>query len=179
MRDSQVIDVGGSHWDDEREGPDHANQPEQGQRLDHKGDQVEVLTGDHPAPNVIERMRGRDMVPISGGTQALKRTINVDLDIQPHTPTAISVPRPYAAVILKAAAYLADSRDRDRHLYDAAALLARIEATLTEKESLGGSDRRRIRTLTQRLPGDHPAWLALDQVALVNAQAALRILSSA
>lgn len=122
---------------------------------------------------------GRDMVPISGGTQALKGTINVVLDIQPHTPTAISVPRPYAAVILKAAAYLADSRDRDRHLYDAAALLACIEETLTEKESLGGSDRRRIRTLTQRLPGDHPAWLALDQVALVNAQAALRILSSA
>ncbi len=84
-----------------------------------------------------------------------------------------------AAVILKAAAYLADSRDRDRHLYDAAALLACIEDPFTEKESLGGSDRRRIRTLTQRLPDEHPAWLALDQVARANAQAALRILSSA
>lgn len=141
VRDSQIIDVGGSQWDDEHEGPDHTEQPEQRQLLDHEGDQVDVLTADHPAPTVIQRMRGRAMVPISGGTQALKRTINVVLDIRPDGPTAISVPRPYAAVILKAAAYLADSRDRERHLYDAAALLACVEDPFTERESLGGSDR--------------------------------------
>ncbi len=138
-----------------------------------------MLTADHPAPIVIERMRGHDMVAIAGGTQALQRTINAVLDIRPELPTTISVPRPFAAVILKAAAYSADSRDRDRHLYDAAALLACIQDPFAEAENLGGSDRSRIRTLTQRLPEGHPAWLTLDRPARTNAQAALRILSSA
>ena len=124
-------------------------------------------------------MRGHDMVVIAGGTQALQRTINAVLDIRPDIPTTISVPRPFAAVILKAAAYSADSRDRDRHLYDAAALLACIQDPFAEAENLGGSDRSRIRTLTQRLPEGHPAWLTLDRPARTNAQAALRILSSA
>jgi len=124
-------------------------------------------------------MRGREMVPIAGGTRALKRTINVVLNIRPDIATVISVPRPFAAVILKAAAYNADSRDRDRHLYDAAALLACMEDPFAEAEGLGGSDRRRIRTLTESLPDDHPAWLTLDRPARANAQAALRILSSA
>jgi hypothetical protein len=39
-------------------------------------DFVDVLIADHPAPAVVERLRGRDMVQIEGGTQALRRTIN-------------------------------------------------------------------------------------------------------
>ncbi len=35
---------------------------------------VDVLLADHPAPTVIEPLRGRNMVRIEGGTQALKRT---------------------------------------------------------------------------------------------------------
>jgi DNA primase len=105
---------------------------------------VDVLAADHPAPFVVERMRGRDMVPIEGGTQALKRTINAVLDIRPEGPTTISVPRPFA-----------------------------------ETEHLAGSDRRRIRTLVERLPDNHPAWLPLDRAMRTNAQAALRILGAA
>ncbi len=67
----------------------------------------------------------------------------------------------------------------DRQPYDAAVLLACIEDPFAEAECLGGSDRSRIRTLTQRLPDDHAAWLTLNQPARTNAQAALRILSSA
>lgn len=119
------------------------------------------------------------MMPIDGGTQALKRTLYAVLDIRPDGPTTISVPRPFAAVILKAAAYLTDSRNRDRHLFDAAALLACIEDPFAETEHLAGSDRRRIRTLVDELPDKHPGWLPLDQVARSNAQAALRILGAA
>ena len=75
------------------------------------------------------------MVAIEGGTQALKRTVNAVLDIRDDGATTISVPRPFAAVILKAAAYLTDSRDRDRHLFDAAALLACVEDPFAEAES--------------------------------------------
>ena len=60
------------------------------------------------------------MVAIEGGTQALKRTINARLEIVPGRTTTVSVPFPFGAVILKAAAYHTDSRDRERHLLDAA-----------------------------------------------------------
>lgn len=88
---------------------------------------VDVLVSDHHAPSVTERLAGRDMVQIEGGTQALRRTINARLEITPGTFTTISVPRPFGAVVLKSAAHKADSRDPDRHLYDAAALLACID----------------------------------------------------
>lgn len=126
VRDSQIVDVGASHVDND-DSHDRRDQEGQKQLLDQAGHQVDVLTADHPAPTVIERMRGRDMVPIAGGTQALKRTINVALNIRPDIATVISVPR-------------------------------------------------RIRTLTARLPDDHPAWLTLDRPARANAQAALWIL---
>jgi len=85
-------------------------------------DQVDVLIADHPAPRVIEKLRGHEMIRIEGGTQALRRTVNARLEIVPGTTATISVPRPFGALILKAAAYMTDSRDRERHLFDAAAL---------------------------------------------------------
>lgn len=182
VRQGQIVDIGrvgdgedgeeAKQQDDDEEQEHRKDRPE----VDH---QVDVLAADHPAPTVIEQMRGRDMVPIDGGTQALRRTLNAVLDIRPDGPTTISVPRPFAAVILKSAAYMTDSRDRDRHLFDAAALLACIEDPFDEVEHLAGSDRRRIRTLVDALPDNHPAWLRLDQVARANARAALRILAAA
>jgi hypothetical protein len=143
------------------------------------GQLVDVLTADHPAPKVIETMRGRDMVAIEGGTQALRRTIDAVLGIRlDGPPTTISVPRPYAAVILKAAAYVADSRDRDRHLFDAAALLACIEDPFAEAVHRAGSDLSRLRNLARGLPMNHLAWSLLDPVARQDGQAALRILGA-
>ncbi|MCK0114043.1 hypothetical protein MWU75_18020 [Ornithinimicrobium sp. F0845] len=141
-------------------------------------DTVDLLRADHPAAAVVERLRGQDMVAIAGGTQALKRTVNAQLTIHPGRTTTLSVPRPFGALILKAAAYLADSRDRDRHLFDAATLLACIDDPFDEAEHLRGSDRRRIGTLVERLTEDHAAWRVLNQRARVNGQAALRILAT-
>jgi hypothetical protein len=78
------------------------------------------------------------LIRIEGGTQAPRRTINARLEIEMGTIITISVPRPFGAVILKAAAYRTDGRDRDRHLADAAALLACIETrSSNEKASQG------------------------------------------
>ncbi len=52
---------------------------------------VDVLVSDHHAPRVAERLRGRGMVKIEGGTQALRRTMNVRLRIEPGTVTVVSV----------------------------------------------------------------------------------------
>ena len=46
------------------------------------GDTVDVVTADHAAPAMRERMRGRPMVAIEGGTQALRRTVNARLEIE-------------------------------------------------------------------------------------------------
>lgn len=139
---------------------------------------VDVLIADHPAPRVIEKLRGRQMVQMEGGTQALRRTVNARIEIGPATMTTISVPRPFGALVLKAAAYTTDSRDRDRHLYDAAALLACIDDPFTERTEFAGSDSQRIATLAERLTPMHSAWRALDRAARDQAQTALSILAS-
>lgn len=137
---------------------------------------VDVLVSEHAAPKVVERLRGRDMVRIEGGTQALRRTINARMEITSGSVTTISVPRPFGALIMKAAAYTTDSRHRDRHLFDATALLACIEDPFAERGDFAGSDRRRLATLQKALPESHPAWRQLPEPERSDAQAALRIL---
>ncbi|MDE9366463.1 hypothetical protein PZ938_12695 [Luteipulveratus sp. YIM 133132] len=140
-------------------------------------DQVDVLIADHPARRVVEKLRGREMIRIEGGTQALRRTINAHMDITPGTTATISVPRPFGAMIIKAAAYTADSRDRDRHIFDAAALLACIEDPFAERAGFTGSDRRRIATLVAHLVAAHPAWRVLPEEHRTQAQLTLNILA--
>lgn len=140
-------------------------------------DVVDVLMADHVAPRARERLRGREMVAIEGGTQALRRTINAQLTIDGQE-TVVSVPSPLAAVVLKAAAYRADSRNPERHLQDAAALLACIEDPYEARESLKGSDGQRLRLLADALPDDSSHWRALDAAPRTDAQAALRIMTA-
>lgn len=143
------------------------------------GDVVDVVIADHPAPRVVERLRGRRMVAIEGGTQALRRTVNARLDeIVPGHITTISVPSPFGATILKAAAYLADSRDKERHLQDAALLLAVIDDPHAERAGFAGSDRQRLLALARALPDDAREWRAVPEPWRTNGQAALRILTA-
>lgn len=140
-------------------------------------DQIDVLIADHPAPRVIEKLRGHEMVRIDGGTQALRRTVNANVEITPGTVATVSVPGSFGALILKAAAFTADTRDRERHLFDAAALLACIDDPFAELEQLAGSDRQRIATLAKHLVADNPAWRTLPDDHRTQAQLTLDILS--
>jgi len=139
---------------------------------------VDVLVADHAAPRVVETLRGRQMVAIEGGTQALRRTVNARLAIDDEGPTTISVPSAFGATILKAAAYRADSRDKGRHLQDAALLLACVEDPFAERERFGGSDRSRIHTLVRALPDSAREWRLLPEGQRNDGQAALRILAA-
>ena len=141
-------------------------------------EQVDVLIADHPAPRVVETLRGHEMVRMEGGTQALRRTVDAHLDISPGVVATVSVPRPFGALVLKSAAYTSDTRDRDRHLFDAAALLACVDDPFEELEHLGGSDRRRIATLAAQLTDDHLAWRALPGAARTQGQLTLGILAA-
>ncbi len=88
------------------------------------------------------------------------------------------MPSPFGAVILKAAAYQTDSRDRERHLQDAALLLAVIEDPYAEREQFAGSDRSRLQTLARALPDSAAEWRTLTADARANGQTALRILNA-
>lgn len=140
-------------------------------------DVVDVLVADHAAPRVVEPLRGRDLVAIEGGTQALRRTVNADLVID-ASPTTASVPSVFGALILKAAAYRTDSRNPERHLQDAAALLCCLDDPFVARETFAGSDRQRIATLARNLPEDSHYWNVIPSEARREGQAALRVLSS-
>lgn len=139
-------------------------------------DVVDVLVADHAAPRVSETLRGRQTVAIEGGTQALRRTVNARLSINLDLTTTVSVPSPFGALILKAAAYRADTRNPERHLQDAAVLLCCVEDPYTEREQFAGSDRVRLETLRRALPDEAREWRALTPVQQASGKAALRIM---
>jgi hypothetical protein len=60
-------------------------------------DVVDVLVAEHAPPRVAERLGGRTMVAIEGGTQALRRTMEARLAITPGRSTTVSVPAPFGA----------------------------------------------------------------------------------
>jgi hypothetical protein len=117
------------------------------------------------------------MVRIEGGTQALRRTLNAHIEISPGTRTTVSVPSPFGALVLKAAAFTTDSRDPQRHLFDAVVLLACIEDPFAERDTFSGSDRGRLATLHTAVPRGHAAWRQLPPTHRATAEAALRILT--
>lgn len=141
-------------------------------------DVVDVLVADHAAPRLLGTLRGREMVTIEGGTQALRRTVNAHLSITPSRATTISVPGVFGALVLKAAAYQTDSRDPARHLQDAAALLCCLDDPFTERALFTGSDRRRVQTLVNAVPDHARSWAAIPAEARRDGQAALRILAA-
>ena len=121
---------------------------------------VDVLISDHHAPKVTERLAGREMVRIEGGTQGLRRTINARLEIELGTVTTVSVPGPFGALILKVAAYKTDSRARDRHVRD-----ARGAAGLHRRPLRRARGLRRLRPLPAPDPSQptHPRRHLLDR----------------
>lgn len=136
---------------------------------------VDVVAADHAPPRSLERLRGHDLVQVAGGTQALRRTVRAELTITAPARTTISVPDAFGALILKAAAHKTDARDRERHLTDAAVLLACVDPFGERTPS--GSDRSRLLYLREHLSDPAaPAWLLLPEEARRNGQAALGLL---
>ncbi len=77
---------------------------------------------------------------------------------------------------LKAAAYIADSRDPIRHLQDAAVLLACIDDPFAELGQIAGSDRKRLAVLGRELVETHNAWRLMPASDADRGQAILRVL---
>jgi predicted nucleotidyltransferase len=128
------------------------------------GVSVDVVAPDHTPPTwSLRTAKGRDTIQISGGRQALQRaaliTVTKD-DRSAHVP----VPDLLGALVLKAAAWLEDSRDRERHSHDAALLTSLITDPIAERRRFRGSDRKRLLKLHAALADPHdPAWTDLGE----------------
>ena len=142
--------------------------------------QVDVMIADHTAPRNITRMAGREPFRIEGGTQALQRTVNVMITGDDGGQTRLSIPNLHGALVLKGAAYMTDSRDRGRHLDDAAVLCACIKDPYAIVEARHGSDRQRFNALFAALESPtHHGWMQLEESNRQAAQDVLRILATA
>ena len=103
--------------------------------------------------------------------------MHANLQIVADRSTTVSLPDPFGALLLKAAAHGNDRGDRARHLADAAILLACIDDPFERRPSSGG-DRARLLYLRRHLadPLDL-AWMRLPDRARSDAQSALDILA--
>jgi hypothetical protein len=140
--------------------------------------QIDVMVADHLAPKQIPRLGGRKPFQVTGGTQALQRTVNCRIIVDDAGPVFISIPNALGALVLKGAAYREDSRDKERHLDDAVVLCATIRNPLVTAGHMKGSDKSRILSLHKKLadPG-HRSWQMLDPADRTTAMDALRILA--
>lgn len=157
-----------------RKSPEH--------RFERADDIVDVLIADHVAPTALRmRASSHNLMPIPGGTSALRKTVNCRIIPDSGDPIVLSVPNVLGALTLKGGAFLEDSRDRGRHLEDAVVLLATVDDVDEVVEDSGSwtqSDAKRIRVLRQNLPAKHDAWGILrDARTRRRAQRALDILA--
>jgi hypothetical protein len=127
------------------------------------GDVVDVMVPDHLPRRAKPRFMRHDVFEVEAGAQAVSRRSEVAV-VGSSATVLIGVPNLVGALVIKGAAHTVDTRDRDRHLEDAAVLLAAINGVGTlPLENLSLNDRRRLRHLLDGLAdAAHAAWLQLD-----------------
>lgn len=141
---------------------------------DHK-EQVDVMVADHLAPKWRPKALKRAVFAVPGGTSALRKTVNCEVQTEGGV-VLLSVPDALGALVLKGAAYTEDSRDRQRHLDDAAVLACTVTRPAADRSRMAGSDGKRIRALWDELHDlDHRSWIATGERA-ARGHAALRVL---
>jgi hypothetical protein len=123
-------------------------------------DRVDVMVADHLAPAHVPKVGGHTLFQVPAGTSALRKTVNCTIERQGESSVTFSIPDVLGALVLKSAAYREDSRDRDRHLDDAALLACTVQDPSREAERLeSGSDRGRIQLLARDLEdASHRSW---------------------
>ncbi|GAA4028473.1 hypothetical protein GCM10023063_07500 [Arthrobacter methylotrophus] len=70
-------------------------------RFVHGKQQIDVMVADHLAPKQIPRLGGRQPFQVTGGTQALQRTVNCRMIVDDAGPVFISIPNTLGALVLK------------------------------------------------------------------------------
>ena len=141
-------------------------------RFDRDLERIDVMCSDRHAAWRRPRYDGRPLFGVPGGTRALQRTMNVDMQTEKDT-VRLSVPTLRGALVLKGAAYLEDSRDRARHAEDAVVLLACLTDAREVLSGLSQRSRRRVRALVRVLTEQAAPWINHDAVVQSLAREAL------
>ena len=123
---------------------------------------IDILAPDHSPPGwKPTTVPPLQTIQIAGGNQALQRLQVITVTKGGHT-SDVPVPSVLGSLILKAAAYQVDSRERERHAADAAFLVSLITDPLDLAGQLKGSDRKRLRVLNTLIGSrSHPVWASL------------------
>jgi hypothetical protein len=121
---------------------------------------VDVMVADHLPPRWHPQVLGRKVFAVPGGTSALRKTVNCEM-YTGESVVVLSIPDVLGALVLKGAAYMEDSRNRGRHLDDAAVLACAATDPVGDRARMIGNDRRRIQALWRVLQDlDHQSWIA-------------------
>ena len=122
---------------------------------------LDVLIPDHMPKHMLLRVAGRDPVPITGGYRALQRAAQCEISTEAGE-AIVPIPDLQGALVLKARAYVADSRDRGRHQFDLAQLCAAIDDPMTLAGTLDNKELRALRKVDMPLAVTQDPWLRLD-----------------
>lgn len=136
---------------------------------------IDVMVADHLSPRYRPAVKGRPVFRIPAGTSALRKTVNCTIEID-GASTRLSLPTVLGALILKGEAHLRDSRDKQRHLDDAAILASTIVNPIIERKApMTRHDPSRLRTLATALKNpNHPSWLMIPEKRRRRAYTALQ-----
>lgn len=159
-------------------GYEHDTDTKYAYRFRRCNDVVDLMAADHLAPEFRPRFRGRGVLPLGAGTQALRRTVNVDVRTADHR-VRLSLPNVHGALVLKAEAHRQDSRDPDRHLQDGIVLLACVDDADAIIQDLEGSDRKRLLHLIHQLEVRPLVWTGVNTDTAALARASLDELTEA
>jgi hypothetical protein len=158
---------------------DHGLRGFDAHRFDNNGTVVDVLIADH-LPTRRKAMALINSIPLMempGGAQAIERRMQINFRGDDRI-VHICTPDLLGALVLKAAAFMGDGRNGDRHLDDIALLASLVTDHASIIDQLRGSDRRRLIAARQALADpNHRAWLKMTEDDRMAGQDTLRIVA--
>lgn len=147
------------------------------QRFEGDGIKVDLLVPDHLPRHLIPRLRGHQLVAITGGQRALDSAHQVRVRLGEIEATVV-LPDLRGAIILKARASVADNRDAQRHASDIAFLCSTIDDPREIAGKLDIKERRYLRKSKLSTDPRQFPWVQLDPLARADASEAWAHLTS-
>lgn len=138
-------------------------------KREHSTDTLDLMFPDGVPATLIPRFNGLPVLSIPGGRRAQSQRERVEWQTPDARRLALYIASLRDSLAIKGAAYIVDSRDRNRHLSDAITLLACVETPHEIRAGLSRRSRKRVRSLLRGLEQREP-WLEADPVTANLAQ---------
>lgn len=145
------------------------------------GRKIDVMVADHLPSRLTPRLDRRPAFAVDAGEQAIRRRDTYALSFGDGTQATVGVTDELGALVAKGAAYIVDTRDRERHLDDTVVLLACVaDVSALALDTVNHSDRKRIKATTDILTDDaHAAWTNLSAAGIHVARINLALIRQA